>query len=222
MSATIYFGAPAKSLNTVGKEIRALGLEYDPESPSKVPITAAVDYIQPGYALFKTYLATHVKAASEKIAISTRQSIYHPTKHNQIVPILPAPKIIWSYTSALTPEMIDDKKNKFNAKETKARGKVAFEATFNGTGTWWTDLKSENGLNRNTPSTSTNMNISSYIMYIFALRLMDAVLRVNQYPAFKTNDKTDISRMTIGVDPAEKWKQVDVETLMDDGSTCLR
>jgi hypothetical protein len=184
--AVIYFGAPVKGKKAVPSEIRAIGQELLPVAPSQVVVDVANEYTQPNHAIFTRALSLFVVAAHSKKTISLNESIYQTIDHTHIPDFHKIPKLIWSYSYNLSPQQKEDVKNKFEAEETEAFGKPAFTRIWKDQ-TWWTELKKETSLNLHTPTNSTNMNVASFRHYIILLRILDQIMRVSQYAAFKDN-----------------------------------
>jgi hypothetical protein len=218
--SVVYFGAPAKSTSSVSEEIKSLGLNYLRQSPSNVVIQTAIEYAQPGYAVYKAFIPSFIKAAKENKAVSTRSSIYQPVAHTTVPAFIKNPKIIWSYTCQLSPQEIDVKKEKFGCTETKAKGRLAFAAVWKDQA-WWEMLKNENNINRQTPANIDCLNMQAFSSYIIIWRMLDAVLRVNQYSAFKTNDKADVGEIKLGIRDSYISSTTPVDVDMDDGTTVI-
>jgi hypothetical protein len=206
-AATIYFGAPVSNANTASEEMKAMGLDYLRASPSSIAMTVRLEYKQPGFTLYKENIPAFIKAAKEAKPVSSRSSIYHTLKnHTTVLPTMKHPMIIWSYNNKLSPEQIEQKKTMFGAHETQVRGKFALIGRM-ANAQWWTDLKADNPVTV-TPSNSSNMNMSGFVTYTILNRLADQVLRSNQYPAFKTNDKQDVSKFLISLLEPDSSKDV--------------
>jgi hypothetical protein len=208
-NAIVYFGAPTKDANSVGEEARNLGLEFLRESPSRVNTTVALQYIQPGHAIYKRFLPTFIKYAKEKVRISTRVPPYHPINHTILPPFVKLPVLIWSYNHKMAPEQIDVIKNDFEAQETSVKNKMAFRAPVKSSA-WLTKLMDTKPI-LVTPSGGNEINISSFFTYLALGRIIDAFSRTNQYAAFPDNDKAHVGRFCgiKGIEFATKSTELD-------------
>jgi len=183
----IYFGAPVKNKKAVPPEIRSLNINLLPVAPSRVNIDVAVQIAQPGYSLYKNALPLYVKSAFEEVAVPTSTPIYYQPDHFHVPTFHWIPDIIWSYNYELSPDKITDIKTRFEAKEAQtSHGKQAFIRKWKDQD-WWNKLKAEVNVNRQTPSTSTTMNMNSFVHYVVILRTIDWFMRINQYSTFKTS-----------------------------------
>jgi len=211
--AIIYFGAPAKNQDSAPAELRSRGLNYLRASPSSIDVNVTLEYRQPGFTLYKNNLPAFIKAARHKAGVSSRKPIYHAEPHTTVPPFMANPRIIWSYNNKLTPEQIDQKKRIHSAKETQIKGRLAFEAMHGGP-QWWRGLKDDNPVTV-TASNSTNMNMAGYVTYTVLNRLVDQFFRVNQYPAFKRNNKEDVMAFLFNyMNPSDDNKDV----ILEDGT----
>lgn len=194
--AILAMGAPAKKIEAVTEEVKALGLSLIRASPSDVTLDVTNDYIQPGHAVFKHYLASFSMVAGQTNSISTRVPPFHPLKNKTLPFFTKMPTIIFSYGQKLSPDRIDEVRQLTGAAETYSNGKLAFKTIFS------PDIFPkimETAPSKTTASGTEDMNISSLAIYLFLHRLFHQFNLINQYPAFHTNSKEDVGTWYMGM-----------------------
>jgi len=209
---TIHFGAPVKNEKSVPKEISALGLNFLPTSPSSVNMTVVNHFVQPGHALYKNFLPSHMKCAKSRIYLSTRVPPFHPIEESELSPAFDAPTMIWSTGTKLDAERIAQYKVDYGVKETQARGKLAFEMKYDAT--IWQKVKTEVNPITTTPTNTTNVNVAGMRVLFLLHKLVTQFFKTNQYPAFFDNDKSHVAPWCYEVSGGVG----DAERTMEDGS----
>lgn len=199
----------------MSSEVSALNLQMVRAAPSDIILDIAPHYIQPGHAVYTKFLASHSYVSDNSgRSISTRVPPYHPLANKILPPFAKAPTVIFSYGVKLSPEKIEDIKIQTGADETWSQGKLAFIKVFDAS--TFQKVLDTNPI-RTTPNGTDNINISALQIYLFLHRLFHEFNLLNQYPAFHTNNKADVSSWFMGLmDECDKTQNVeDVETGMD-------
>jgi len=185
LSSIIHYGITPKSNQTVSKTLSDLGISLMKTSPSDLQPHVILSNPQANHPVYERYLSVFVRAAG--LNKSYRVSDPYHAFTGTIPTFFNPPLIIFSFEIA----KIDETKaayirTEYNASECLVQGKPAFTMAFNIEKL--RALTSEPSLITTTPCSSTAVNINSARQYLLALKMIDGILKANQYAHSPDNE----------------------------------
>lgn len=188
MNAVIHYGAPTKAGQVVSAEVQTKGLNLVRTTPTLAFPEVDRKYTTPQYLNYQNNLAAAVEAAIENkyVYFKSSQHFYQPSTLFQS-PYMRIPVVVWSYGREISGDSISQIRERYSGAETMSQGRPALLAALSPTQV--KSLVQDTSPVQTTPSSSTNMNINSYRVYVRLHKLADLFFRIHQYPLIAKEDE---------------------------------
>jgi hypothetical protein len=183
MSSVLYLGEVPKGTQSTPASLSERGINLTPVPPSKLIASITVEDHQPNHDLFLANLPTFVHSAqTESPAIIAHR--WRPLSVHATPPYAKQPMICWNYPGRVSADFINGLRGSIpGIQETVLKSRSALMAPVPAIKI--RDLLTEGAL-QTTPGNLTAINIAGFRSYLTAHRIIDAILRTNQYP-YKIN-----------------------------------
>lgn len=177
MSA-FYLGDLPKVNQTVPASLSDKAINLVPTPPGKLPVIVTNTNYQPNHDIFVRNLPAFVRAAATGVHVQISRK-WLPLERAFLPDCAKIPQVCWSYPSRVSSDYVNGLRGFIpNLQETVIKGKPALIAPLT------TDMVKrvvQDGALQTTPSNLTSININSYRAYLNAYKIIDAILRTNQY-----------------------------------------
>lgn len=188
--STIYLGKPLKAGQQSAPELALRDVNLSRIAPSDLHPVILPETIQPLHAVYTKYLNVYCAAAYDNAGKKLTEP-FIPFPSADLTTFFRNPRIIWSYSARLTNDQIDTIKVQFSAEEVEIKGKPAFLARLTPAEIRVLAAATPSPLH-STPANERCMNISGYRSYVLASRVINCILRVNQYAYQSENSSDDV------------------------------
>jgi hypothetical protein len=179
MSSVLYLGEVPKANQSIPEALSSKGINLIPTAPSKIIATIYVEDHQPNHDLFIQNLPAFVTAAESKNAVQISHR-WRPLQRFNTPVYAKQPLICWSYPARVPADFVNGLRGWIpGLQETVIKGKAALVGYVEASKI--SDLKKDGAL-ETTANNITSLNISGFRSYLTAHRMIDAILRTNQYP----------------------------------------
>lgn len=190
MSSLIYLGVPPSSGQLVSESIRQRGLSLLREAPCNLSLTASRDVTTVGYERYLGNLGAALLSAIEKKPVTITQEIaYYAFSGTDLPPFYRGPQVYWRFSEKKSGDFLERMKERFNARETVADGKVAFFST--PTRAQARALVGEYSAMQVLPRSSLYLDLNSFRVSLKLYSLFWAIARLQQYPLCSSDTVMD-------------------------------
>jgi hypothetical protein len=210
MSSVLYLGVPPKASQTVPQALADKGIQLIPVPPSKINTTVTNEDHQPNHDLFVANLPAFAEAAASKISVKISKR-WRPLATTHLPPYAKTPTVCWSYPTRVSSDFVNGLRGSIPyVQETVIKGKAAFMAPL--------AISSvpgilQDGASSTTPGNLSAINIAGYRAWLMAHRIIDGILRTNQYAYKASKNSAEIEEFDSRIYVMSKKLKVEAEDL---------
>lgn len=181
-NSTVFFGAPPVEGQVISDTLRAKGINLLKLSPSSVKIHGGPSTIQPGFAMYKSYLPAYLRAGITRETVTPNEA-YGCLPHSllkQPFPLL-LPDLVITFRYPITEDQ-RKKLHDLNFNDTVIRGRPALIVR----NPQREHVKAAEDLNAdpNSPSPENAVNLRDLRKCAIIRGILKSFISVHQYPAF--------------------------------------